>query len=137
MAEFDALYAVPLGSIVEIVRPEESQLYTVRGCPVMRLREQVLPLVDLRHELESNAVPEGQSFAVVVALGEQRAALLVTRLVGQQEIVIKPLDDLFDQTKTISGAMVREDGGVSLIVDVAELLRSSKDNAKNPKRAAA
>ena len=122
----DALYAIPLTSIVEIVLPEEAQLSTVRGEPVMRLRERVLPVVDLRSRLEAGAPSsDDQAFAVVVALGEQYAALLVTKLIGQQEIVIKPLDDLFEQTRAVSGAMVREDGGVSLIIDVSELLKST------------
>ena len=57
--------------------------------------------------------------AVIVALGEQRLGLMVHRLIGQQEVVIKPLDNIFESSDLMSGVTVREDGGVSLILDVA------------------
>jgi len=116
------LYAVPLSNIIEIVKPEADQLSTVNHQRVMRLRDTVLPLVDLS---ECFAVPGERKeapFAVVVGLGEQRAGLLVHRLIGQQEVVIKPLDDMFDRSGPISGATVREDGGVSMIIDIAALM---------------
>jgi len=67
---------------------------------------------------------------VVVGLGDRRAALQVAGLIGQQEIVIKPLDPMFENSKEVSGATVREDGGVSLILDVASLLDSSRSGAR-------
>jgi two-component system chemotaxis sensor kinase CheA len=60
----------------------------------------------------------------VLSGGERELGLLVTRVIGQQEIVIKPLDGI-ESRGPVSGATVRNDGGVSLIVDVAELLRSA------------
>ncbi len=119
------LYAVPLQSIVEIVRPEASNCYTVSGFPVMRLRDSVLPLVGMRQVLEETG--EGESrFAVVVGVGGQRAGLMVDELIGQQEIVIKPLDDEATRGGPFSGATIREDGEVSLILDVIQLIRSSQ-----------
>lgn len=128
------LYALPLSNIHEIVSPESDELYTVRGQLVMRLRDEVLPLIDLRAHLSSDISGSIESkprttkdgvigtFAVVAASGERRAGLLVDGLIGQQEVVIKPLDDLFDRNMAVSGATVREDGGVSLIVDVGQML---------------
>lgn len=120
----DEVLAVPLDSILEIVRPDPEQVRTVRQQPVMRLRDTVLPLV---RGPEVFGLPKARSaaspFAVVLASGERRIGLMVTRLIGQQEIVVKPLSDVCEQTGPISGATVREDGGVSLIVDVAELFR--------------
>lgn len=136
----DELYCVPLQSIVEIVRPETTQLHSIKGRPVMRLRDSVLPLVDLDDLLrrspyalpsrEGQAVagtiaPTGRRCAVVVCVGEQRAGLLVDRLIGQQEIVVKPLDDQSTHGGPFSGATIREDGQVSLILDVGELLRQA------------
>ncbi|MBL9033002.1 MAG: chemotaxis protein CheA [Phycisphaerae bacterium] len=120
----EEVLAVPLDSILEIVRPDPEQVRTVRQQPVMRLRDTVLPLV---RGPEVFGLPKARSaaspFAVVLASGERRIGLMVTRLIGQQEIVVKPLSDVCEQTGPISGATVREDGGVSLIVDVAELFR--------------
>jgi two-component system chemotaxis sensor kinase CheA len=116
------LYAVPLTNVREIVRPEKSNLHTIRGQLVMRLRDRVLPLVDLGGRFGIS--DEAGKFAVVVGLAEQTVGLLVDRLLGQQEIVIKPLDDMFDKNGDVSGATVREDGGVSLILDIGAMLKS-------------
>lgn len=126
-------YAIPLASIVEIVRPEPKSLHSVGGRAVMRLRESVLPLVDMRDRLCEVKDAKRQSFAVVVAVGEQRAGLIVDRLIGQQEVVIKPIDDEYTTGGPFSGATIREDGDVSLILDVIQLVKS----ADAPERAAA
>ncbi len=127
------LYAVPLTSILEIVRPEADAVHTVTGQPVMRLRDAVLPLLDMRAILKETQVEDGGRFAVVIGVGQQRAGLIVDRLIGQQEIVIKPLDDHYTSGGPFSGATIREDGDVSLILDVIQLIRQ----AQVPERAAA
>ncbi|NJL31274.1 MAG: hypothetical protein HC898_06380 [Phycisphaerales bacterium] len=58
-------------------------------------------------------------------MGGQRAGLVVDRLIGQQEIVIKPLDDKYTNGGPFSGATIREDGDVSLILDVIQLIRQA------------
>ncbi|MEM1184849.1 MAG: chemotaxis protein CheA [Planctomycetota bacterium] len=116
-------YAIPLGSIVEIVRPEAAELTTILKERVIRLRDGVMPLMDA-HELFGVIRPEeGPSpLAVVLSDGDAEMGLLVTSVIGQQEVVIKPLDGV-ESHGPVSGATVRNDGGVSLIMDVAELLR--------------
>jgi two-component system, chemotaxis family, sensor kinase CheA len=116
------IYAVPLTSITEIVKPDSAEVSTIRGHKVMRLRDTVLPLIDGTgvFTLPGENRPECP-FAVVLAAGEKRVGLMVSRLIGQQEIVIKPLDQAVDHKGPISGATVRDDGGVSLIVDVGKL----------------
>ena len=117
-------YAVPLSSVQEIVRLGTARLATVNGQPVLRNRDVVLPVIDL-HEAFTGRSAEKAPFAVVVNVADQSFALMVQGLVGQQEVVIKPLDDLFEgeESSFLSGATVREDGGVSLIVDVATLTK--------------
>ncbi len=117
----EEIYAVPLNAIVEIVKPSAEQLSTINQRAVLRLRETVLPLIEAG-DLFGKQTPGGQSpFAVVLQHGEERVGLLVSRLIGQQEIVIKPLDEFIDKGGAVSGATVRDDGGVSLIVDVARV----------------
>ncbi|WP_428387518.1 chemotaxis protein CheA [Mucisphaera sp.] len=120
------LYAIPLQSIVEIVRPDEHGRHTVKGQEVIRLRDTVLPLIDMVDCLGERRSDDAGRFAVVIGVGNQRAGLLVDRLVGQQEIVIKPLDDGYTQGGPFSGATIQEDGEVSLILDVAQVLRYQK-----------
>ncbi len=121
------LYSIPLQSIVEIVRPEPEEVKSVSGHPVMQLRDTVLPLLDMRKRLSETEVEDGGRFAVVVGVGGQRVGLCVDKLVGQQEIVIKPLDDSYTQGGPFSGATIREDGDVCLILDVVQLIRSNNN----------
>jgi two-component system chemotaxis sensor kinase CheA len=120
----DEVYALPLANILEIVKPGDAQLATINDRPVMRLRDEVLPLIDLAAMFGHTENPDRRPYAVVIGMGPDRAGLLVHRLVGQEEVVIKPLDDMFDQTNLVSGATVREDGGVSLIVDIGAMLKA-------------
>ncbi|MCA9300119.1 MAG: chemotaxis protein CheA, partial [Phycisphaerales bacterium] len=122
----DEIYAIPLGNILEIVRPDVHQLSTIGEHPVMRLRDSVLPLINACDVFD--VAPESRvdaPFAVVMTWNEKTIGLMVSKLIGQQEIVIKPLDEMTmaDRKGPVSGATVRDDGGVSLIVDVAELIR--------------
>ncbi|MEN0020998.1 MAG: chemotaxis protein CheW, partial [Planctomycetota bacterium] len=117
-----SLCAVPLSNVIEIVKPGDAELNTISGKPMLRLRDSVLPLVDLKTRFAQDTTDAASQFAVVVASGEQRAGLLVDGLLGQEEVVIKPLDDLFEGANMVSGATVREDGGVSLILDVSDLI---------------
>jgi two-component system chemotaxis sensor kinase CheA len=119
-------YAVPVMSIHEIVKPENTALHSIAGRPVMRLRESVLPLVDLRDTLGEPKDNGSSGFAVVIGVGAERAGLVVDRLVGQSEVVIKPLDDGYTQGGPFSGATIREDGNVSLILDVVKLVRTAQ-----------
>lgn len=134
------IYAVPLSSITEIVRPEQSRVMTIGEHPVLRLRDEVLPLV---RAAEVFGLPDhrmvASPFAVILSMNGKRVGLMVTRLIGQQEIVIKSLDGLASRQGAgvrgpIAGATVRDDGNVSLIVDVAELFRLAETR---PARAAA
>ncbi len=121
----DEIYALPLGSILEIVRPQEDQMSSIGGHRVMRLRDSVLPLVDAAELFNQPADKRRESpFAVVLQQHEKRVGLMVTRLIGQQEVVIKALDETGANSmpKAVSGATVRDDGGVSLIVDVDRLI---------------
>ncbi|MEZ6192494.1 MAG: chemotaxis protein CheA [Phycisphaerales bacterium] len=131
------MYSIPLQSIVEIVRPEPEEVRSVSGHPVMKLRDIVLPLVDMRKRLDETRVEGGGRFAVVVAVGGQRVGLCVDKLIGQQEIVIKPLDDSYTQGGPFSGATIQEDGNVCLILDVVQLIRSNNKPGTKETRAAA
>lgn len=116
-------YAIPLGNILEIVKPEQSALSTIHGRPVMRLRDEVLPLID---GCELFGVPADRRtaapFAVVLSMNGQSAGLLVSRLIGQREIVVKSLESSVAGQAPVSGATVGDEGEASLIIDVSRLL---------------
>lgn len=119
------VYAVPRSHVLEIVKPTEQQRGTVNAVPVLRLRDAVLPLIDARSVFDESL--EGEApFALVLASQEKRVGLLVSRLIGQQEIAIKPLDEMARCDGPVAGATVRDDGGVSLIVDVPRLIADAE-----------
>ena len=119
-------YAVPLNNIEEIVRPGDAQRGSVNGVDVLRLRDDVIPLIDLADVLSRPAGDDAGDFAVIANTGDEKAGLLVNRLVGQREIVIKPLDDMFSKGNAISGATVLDDGRVSLILDTAQVVSKAR-----------
>lgn len=131
-------FCVPLQTIIEIVRPQESLISSVGGQQVMRLRDRVVPLVDLRSVLEgdTDSNEDPARFAVIVGSGSNKVGLMVHRLVGQQEIVIRPLDDEHTQGGPFSGATIREEGDVSLILDVNQVLRRWQNSGKGGRSAA-
>ena len=89
----------------------------------MVLRGSVMPLVNLAEilDVKSEMEQEQELFVVVVRKGEQRIGLVVSELIGQQEIVINSLGSLLNGTTGIAGAAILGDGTVSLILDISTL----------------
>lgn len=127
VAVSDEVYAIPLTNITEIVHPTSEMLSKLGDEPMIHLRGSVYPLISAQ---EVFAVPDfarrDENFVVVIGFNQKLIGLRVTRVIGQQEIVIKPLDGV-KRDGPISGATVRNDGGVSLIMDIAELMRLSRN----------
>lgn len=124
------VFAVPLTNITEIVRPTDEMLTTIGGAPVIHLRGQVYPLLSASEVLGCRDRSEREPFVVLIGFNEKLVGLRVARVIGQQEIVIKPLEGV-KRGGPVSGATVRNDGGVSLIVDVGELMRLSRQGHAN------
>ena len=119
----ERLYAVPLGSVLEITRAYESDIHVVDNHEVMRLREELLTLVRLRDMVEGDArVESDKVFVVVVALGHRKFGLVVDRMAGEQELVIKALDDDVLSSELVTGASVLGDGRVVLILNISEVV---------------
>jgi two-component system chemotaxis sensor kinase CheA len=117
----EKLYALPLTSVVEIVRANESEIHCVDQHEVIRLRNEVLTLVRL-NRLTADHQPRPKIFVIVVALGDRKFGLLVDKLVGEEELVIKALDDHLVSTDLVSGASILGDGTVVLILDVQSVI---------------
>jgi two-component system chemotaxis sensor kinase CheA len=119
------LYAVPLGSVVEIARTTSDRIHIVDHHEVLQLREQIVTLVRL-DRLENKRRPatagRNKMFVIVVQLGERRFGLVVDRLEGEEELVIKALEDNLVATDLVSGASILGDGTVVLILNVAAVV---------------
>jgi two-component system, chemotaxis family, sensor kinase CheA len=116
------VYVLPLGSIVETLRVPDDEIRTVHRTEVVVTRGVTTPVVRLRQVFNSrNFVPktsQGADYVVIVGLAERRVGLIVDRLIGEQEVVIKSLSRFCGDVAGISGATILGDGRVALIVDV-------------------
>jgi two-component system chemotaxis sensor kinase CheA len=119
----DETYAIPMTHVSETVELHPDILHTLKGREVLMIREEVLPLVRLRHLLGyEGAAPRGLEQVVVVEMADRRAALVVDALIGQQEIVVKQFDSVQQGLALFGGATILGDGAPALILDVSSLL---------------
>lgn len=119
----EEMYAIPLGSIDSTINIEPSDIKTVQNKEVIVLRGEIIPIIRMEQTLAVPHVKDSNEiFVVVVHAGEAKAGIVVDNLIGQQEIVIKTLGNLFTGLKMFSGATVLGDGRVALILDVATML---------------
>jgi two-component system, chemotaxis family, sensor kinase CheA len=117
------LYAVPLASVVEINRIPEAEIHRVDNHEVFQLRQQVLTLVRL-DRLESPQASERAKriFVVIIGAGSRRFGLAVDSLMGEEELVIKALEDQLVTSPLVSGASILGDGTVVLILNIPAVI---------------
>jgi two-component system, chemotaxis family, sensor kinase CheA len=117
------LYAVPLASVVEITRVAEEDVHHMDDHEIFQLREQVLTLVRLnRLANHSQREKAGRTFVIVIGTGTRRFGLAVDSLMGEQELVIKALEDALVTSPLVSGASILGDGTVVLILNIPAVL---------------
>jgi len=120
-------FALPLGSVSEIFDLDDSRTNVVDGQLVVMVRERALPLFYLREWLVgggSESDPEIVSHVVVVHVGSQKVGFVVEQLVGQEEVVIKPLGAFLQGLAGFAGATITGDGRIALILDVPSLMKA-------------
>jgi two-component system chemotaxis sensor kinase CheA len=122
-------YAIPLGAVVESLKFDRADVHRVGGRETLRIRERVVPLLRLSRlfDLPETERSGRHEYAVVLGRGDKRIGLVVDRLRGQQEVVIKALDaSVTSQSFGIAGATIMGDGRVVLILDVAALFEGRR-----------
>jgi two-component system chemotaxis sensor kinase CheA len=127
----DEIFIIPLSSVIEVVRIPRSQVHSIKGREIIRLRDSVLPLVRLANifNLSSNGDFKENLYVVVVGLAEKKLGIVVDGLVGQKEVVIKSLGSYLNNVRGIAGATILGDGTVRMIVDVAQIFKMSAENS--------
>jgi len=131
------LYAIPLNAVAEIARAHESDIHQVDNCEVLQLRDSVLPVARLgRRPVQRTEVRAEKVFVLVIAMGERRLGLLVNAIEGEEELVIKALDEQTAETDLVSGASILGNGHVVLILNLAAIVerfaQSRTDSASGP-----
>jgi two-component system chemotaxis sensor kinase CheA len=117
------LYALPLNAVAEIARTFEEDIHRVEHYEVLQLRNDVLPLLRLGSIPESGPeTARRKVFVLVISNGDRKFGLIVDGLEGEDELVIKALDDQSITTDLVSGASILGDGRVVLILNMIALM---------------
>ena len=130
----DKAFAVPLTSVLEIIRLRSDQARSVLGRGVLQWRDRVVPLVSLRRALgfpPSASEDSGRAFVLLVGEAERRIGLVAERLLGEQELVVKPIEDTLTRSPGIAGASILGNGRVVLILHTRGLLDRTASLARN------
>lgn len=114
----DEVYAIPMSAVDESIKVREEDIHSINNHEVIRFRERVIPVVRLDDFFGLERKRMKRFYLVILGRADKRLAIAVDRLKGQQEIVIKPLDETFGKSYGIAGASILGDGRIVLIADV-------------------
>ncbi len=123
----DRIFAIPLFSVVEIIKYNPEDIKDVGIYKSLMLRDEVYlffplnELFDLQNESENR-------FVIIINIGEKNIAIAVDDLYGEEEIVIKPLGEMLEDVEGIAGATITGDGKVVLILDIKSLINEKRSN---------
>jgi len=126
------LYAIPLNAVAEIARALEAEIHQVEHYEVLQLRNEVLPLLRLGAPASGTEKGANKVFVLVTSSGDRKFGLIVDSLIGEEELVIKALDDQSISTDLISGASILGDGRVVLILNLNALVARFTQMRANP-----
>ena len=126
-------FALPLATVNEIFHLDLAKTNNVDGQLTIVVRNKAIPLFYLEHWLvkgSNKKIRREQGHVVIVQIGTQQIGFVVDSLIGQEEVVIKPLDALLQGTPGMAGATITSDGGIALILDVPNLLKHYAKRSK-------
>jgi len=121
----EQIYSIPITSVIESHRVKSEEIRCIDNYEVFNVREEVNSLLRLNRlfGIACNDTDEdGYNYIVVVGTEDKKVGLMVDSLIGEEDVVIKPLKDQFTSSPGIAGASILGDGSVSLIIDVGQLL---------------
>ena len=130
----EEIYAISIDPIVETISIKDQDIKMLGGMRVIRYRNEIVPLVYLSKILDSCEEEVGHE-VVIVETGQKKTGLVVEELLGQQEIVVKPLDRYLKKLQFLGGATILGSGDVALILDIGGLMAHSKERMRASQRA--
>ncbi|MBQ1834076.1 MAG: chemotaxis protein CheA [Treponema sp.] len=117
------VYSVPIANVIESQRVKRDSINTIDNYEVLNVRNEVISILRLSRLFNiRNSDQSDYCFIVIVGSQEKKIGVMVDALVGEEDVVIKPLRDQFTTSPGIAGASILGDGSVSLIIDVSQLL---------------
>ncbi len=120
----EEVFILPLSSVIETVKTEHSDIHYVNKRPVLCLRDEIIPILNLSRILRRGSdsfILTERPYIVIVGLAEKKIGLIVDRFLGQEEVVIKSLGSYLGSTEGVAGATILGDGRIRLIVDIIGL----------------
>jgi two-component system, chemotaxis family, sensor kinase CheA len=128
------LYAVPVPVISEVAKVMADELVTVDGRKTLLLRDQIISLIPLDELFKVNGNGNGsglkKKYVLILGMGSRKVGLLIDRVMWQQELVIKAIDDRHTRSEFIAGASILGDGTVVLILDVFSVFKNAVETEK-------
>ncbi|VAX35214.1 Signal transduction histidine kinase CheA [hydrothermal vent metagenome] len=124
------VYALPLESVTEIIKVATDEVYSIDGNDTVKLRDHVLSLIELEEVIGikgRDRADQKSKKVIVITDGDSQLGVVVDSLIGESEIVIKPLSHHFSNIKGVSGATILGDGQISLILDPSSIVHASKE----------
>lgn len=129
------VYSIPIASVIESVRVHSDEISRIDNYEVLNVRNEVISILRLSRLFGIKNTEESEySFIVIVGSADKKIGVMVDALIGEEDVVIKPLRDQFTNSPGIAGASILGDGSVSLIIDVSQLLElgvKQELNARN------
>ena len=117
------VYSIPIASVIESVRVHSDEINRIDNYEVLNVRNEVISILRLSRLFGIKNTEESEySFIVIVGSADKKIGVMVDALIGEEDVVIKPLRDQFTNSPGIAGASILGDGSVSLIIDVSQLL---------------
>lgn len=129
-------FALPLSSVLEIAKLRPGELRTVDGTDAVLLRDRLVSLIRLDRLFNIPEAAAGGHLALILNLANRRVGLLVDRIAGQQDLVIKSLEGMASRSEMIAGASILGDGKVVIILDAPAVVRKAIKVEKKEKTAA-
>jgi len=125
------VYSIPLAAVLETLKVESSSFHQIGGQEVLKLRDSVLPLIRMQRVfgVAEKETSSPQSYIVVIGVAEKRMGLIVSRLLGQQEVAIKSLGKYLAKAPGIAGSTILGDGRVALIIDPAGIIEMEESGS--------
>ncbi|MDX9742779.1 MAG: chemotaxis protein CheA [Arcobacteraceae bacterium] len=117
-------YIIPLNDIVECIELTSEYKSKIKGSQTIHVRDEILPLLDIRKTFKEEIFSDIRENVVIVKYANYKVGLQVDELYGEQQTVIKPLGDMFQNVKELSGGAILGTGEVALIFDIAKLIEN-------------
>lgn len=121
-------YAIPISNVVKALSVDNDDYKLVKGTPLLYVKNKLIPIIELKETFNVECKKLDKEIAIIVEKENEEVGLIVDSIIDQQEIVIKPLTNIFSNSKGFSGVTILGDGRVIPILDVSTLIRDDIDD---------